>query len=342
MPGVGAGGRFLEPVGGGKRGVLCPQRRAVPGREAAGGCGVNAAELAQRMADQADTIATYLLPQGKKAGAEWKAGSVAGEPGQSLSVRLSGQKKGVWRDFATGDGGDMLDLWMACRSQSTGEAMRDSMAYLGIRDDRPEAPKKAWKRPSKPPCKAPRARVAQWLEGRGLTAETLASFKIGEQMRDGKSYAVFPYLRDGELVNAKYRNADDKRDMRQESGAEPCLFGWHLIDPKARTVAITEGEIDAMTLHQAGIPALSVNAGAGNHQWIENDWSRLERFSELLLCFDDDEAAELHVARPEDAPHGALAEQRDELIAPQLGPHRHLDGRGAEVDVGGVPHRRSW
>src|SRR5574341_2572216 len=85
MPGVGAGGRFLEPVGGGKRGVLCPQRRAVPGREAAGGCGVNAAELAQRMADQADTIATYLLPQGKKAGAEWKAGSVAGEPGQSSS-----------------------------------------------------------------------------------------------------------------------------------------------------------------------------------------------------------------------------------------------------------------
>lgn len=25
--------------------------------------------------------------------------------------------------------------------------------------------------------------------------------------------------------------------MRQEAGAEPCLFGWHLIDPKARTVA---------------------------------------------------------------------------------------------------------
>ena len=36
-----------------------------------------------------------------------------------------------------------------------------------------------------------------------------------------------------------------------------------------------------MTLHQCGVPALSVNAGAGNHQWMENDWERLERFSEM-------------------------------------------------------------
>ena len=51
-------------------------------------------------------------------------------------------------------------------------------------------------------------------------------------MRDGKTYCVFPYLRDGQLVNAKTRNVGDKKDMRQEAGAEPCLFGWHLIDPK--------------------------------------------------------------------------------------------------------------
>lgn len=57
-----------------------------------------------------------------------------------------------------------------------------------------------------------------------------------------------------ETLNAKTRNVSDKKDMRQEAGAEPCLFGWHLIDPKARTSAITEGEIDAMTLHQAGNP----------------------------------------------------------------------------------------
>ena len=253
---------------------------------------MNAHELSQRMAGDAAAIAQYLLPGGKRHAGEWKAGSLSGEAGQSLSVRLSGAKAGVWSDFASGDKGDILDLWAKVRGMSVASAMVEAKQYLGIRDTMPEKPHQAFKRPQKPKCQAPKAKVQTWLNSRGLTDETLAAFKIGEQLRDGKAYAVFPYLRDGELVNAKYRNADEKRDMRQEGGAEPCLFGWHLIDPNARTVAIAEGEIDAMTLHQCGIPALSVNAGAGNHQWIENDWDRLERFSEILICFDADEAGQ--------------------------------------------------
>lgn len=35
-----------------------------------------------------------------------------------------------------------------------------------------------------------------------------------------------------------------------------------------------------------------MNAGAGNHQWIESDWERLERFSDILVFFDCDEAGE--------------------------------------------------
>jgi twinkle protein len=253
---------------------------------------MNAAELSQRMSDNAAAICSYLLPQGKKAGPEWKAGSTTGEPGQSLSVRLTGAKAGVWKDFASGEAGDLLDLWAACRGQSMSEAINDAKQYLGIHDAMPAREEKAYKRPAKPQCQTPKSRVREWLSSRGLEERTIAAWKIGEQVHGGKVYAVFPYLRDGELVNVKYRNPDDKRDMRQEGGAEPCLFGWHLIAPRARTVAITEGEIDAMTLWQAGIPALSVNAGAGNHQWIESDWERLERFSEILVAFDSDEAGE--------------------------------------------------
>ena len=253
---------------------------------------MNAHELSQRMAGDAAAIAQYLLPGGKRQSGEWKAGSLSGEAGQSLSVRLSGAKAGVWADFASGDKGDILDLWVKVRGVSVAAAMAEAKQYLGIRDTMPEKPQQAFKRPQKPKCQTPKAKVQTWLNSRGLTDETLAAFKIGEQLRDGKAYAVFPYLRDGELVNVKYRNVAEKRDMRQEGGAEPCLFGWHLIDPNARTVAIAEGEIDAMTLHQCGIPALSVNAGAGNHQWIENDWDRLERFSEILICFDADEAGQ--------------------------------------------------
>ena len=253
---------------------------------------MNAAELSQRMASEAASIAQYLLPKGKRQSGEWKAGSTGGEEGKSLSVRLSGAKAGVWADFASGEGGDLLDLWIAVRGLSMSAAMSEAMQYLGIRDTMPEKPAQPFKRPAKPSGQAAKAGAMEWLQKRGLTPETIAAFKIAEQLRDGKTYALFPYLRDGELVNVKYRNVAEKRDMRQEGGAEPCLFGWHLIDPKARTVAICEGEIDAMTLHQVGVPALSVNAGAGNHQWIENDWSRLDRFSEILILFDNDESGE--------------------------------------------------
>ena len=253
---------------------------------------MNAHELAQRMAGEAASIAQYLLPTGKRKSGEWVAGNTSGEAGQSLSVRLSGAKAGVWKDFATGEAGDLLDLWAKSRGLSVAQAMREAKQYLGINDGMPQREKPSYKRPQKPQCQVPKSAVMQWLQSRGLTPETVAAFKIGEQVRNGKAYAVFPYLRDGELVNAKYRNVAEKKDMRQEGGAEPCLFGWHLIDPRARTVAICEGEIDAMTLHQVGVPALSVNAGAGNHQWIENDWDRLDRFSEILVFFDNDEAGE--------------------------------------------------
>ncbi|CAM3885141.1 AAA family ATPase [Roseateles saccharophilus] len=250
---------------------------------------MNAAELSQKLADSADTVAEYLLPRGKRHGAEWKAGSVSGEEGQSLSVRITGAKRGVWRDFASGQGGDLLDLWCAARSLSLAEAITEAKAYLGIRDAMPVRERREYRRPLHSNATRAPGRVAAWLADRGIRAETVEAFKVGEQIRDDKTYALLPYLRDGELVNVKHRNIDEKRDMRQEAGAEPCLFGWHLIEPRQRVVAITEGEVDAMTLHQFGIPALSVNAGAGNHQWIDTDWERLERFSEILVCFDDDD-----------------------------------------------------
>lgn len=253
---------------------------------------MNAAEISRALAERAADVASYLLPAGKKAGPEWKAGSVAGEPGQSLSVRLTGTKAGVWRDFSSGEGGDLIDLWMAVRGLSVAEALKEAKGYLGVRDTKPERKAPVYTKPKKPACHTPRSRVREWLQSRGIEERTIEAFRIGEMERDGKTIAVFPYLRDGVLINAKYRNPDDKRDMRQEKDAEPCLYGWHLIDPKARQVAICEGEIDAMTLWQAGIPALSVNAGAGNHQWIESDWDRLERFSDILVAFDSDEAGQ--------------------------------------------------
>lgn len=70
----------------------------------------DAAEIARMLAGRAPELARELLPGGRREGAEWRCGNLAGERGQSLGVHLTGQKAGVWRDFATGEAGDALSL----------------------------------------------------------------------------------------------------------------------------------------------------------------------------------------------------------------------------------------
>jgi twinkle protein len=255
---------------------------------------MTAKEIAQKLAQQADAVCRMLLPDGKREGQEWRAGSVGGEKGKSLGVHLSGTKAGVWADFNGGAGGDLLDLWAQTKGVTIGEAIREAKAYLGIHE--PEFAgyrKPVFRRPEKPECSRPRGNVARYLANRGIEEKTLAAYRVAASKDDEE--IIFPYLRDGELVNVKYlklERINNKKQIRLEKDCEACLFGWQAIPENTRTVALCEGEIDALTLWQFGIPALSVFSGAGNHTWIENEYERLERFDEIFVCFDRDEAGE--------------------------------------------------
>ncbi len=89
---------------------------------------VNRAALA-RLPD----VLARLLPGGKAMGAEWHAGSLRGEAGNSLRVRLHGDRAGRWSDFATGDkGGDPVSLVAAVEGVSQYEAARRLARMLGM------------------------------------------------------------------------------------------------------------------------------------------------------------------------------------------------------------------
>jgi hypothetical protein len=45
---------------------------------------------------------------------EARVGNVFGEPGASLSIKLSGPDAGLWKDHATDEGGDLIALYRAC------------------------------------------------------------------------------------------------------------------------------------------------------------------------------------------------------------------------------------
>jgi twinkle protein len=101
---------------------------------------------------------------------------------------------------------------------------------------------------------------------------------------------MFPFLRDGELIAAKYRKLP--KSFRQDAECEPCLFGWQAIPDNCRTVVIAEGELDAMAWHSYGVPALSVPMGGGGgakQAWVQGEFERLALFDEIYLSLDSDE-----------------------------------------------------
>jgi twinkle protein len=285
-------------------------------------------QVKRMLSDRAQSVAEMLLPGGRREGQEWRAGSTGGEKGQSLGVHLVGEKAGVWTDFSTGEGGDLLDLWVAAKGGTLADAMDAARAWLGV--SRPEAyrePAKAYTKPKKPDCTVPKNKVRDYLtEDRNIPLPILMAYKIGEKGDD----IVFPFmLPDGSLAMAKVRKAEDGAAPKPtEANCEPVLFGWQAMPPTIRHLIITEGEIDALSWAAYGWPAMSVPFGGGKggkQKWIENDFERLERFERIYISTDMDKPGE----------------EAAEEIASRLGRHRcfrvHLPKKDAnECLVDGV------
>ena len=250
-------------------------------------------EIKRVLSTRAQSVAEYLLPAGKREGHEWRAGSIDGEPGKSLGVHLSGDKAGVWRDFGRDEGGDLIDLWMQTRKQDLPSALDDIRTWLGLERSKPYlAPRQNWKRPPKPKCRPPEGRAFAYLtEDRNIPADVLTAYRVAED--DGGSI-IFPFLLpDGTLALAKRRDsADGAKPVPTASECEPVLFGWQAVPANARTIVITEGEIDALSWAAYGHPAMSVpfgGGGGGKQKWIESEFDRMERFERIYLATDMDE-----------------------------------------------------
>jgi Toprim domain len=70
----------------------------------------HASDLSHRLAGQAEAVCKSYLPFGRRQGRYWIVGDVRGAKGQSLYVKLFGEGAGRWRDAASAEHGDLLDL----------------------------------------------------------------------------------------------------------------------------------------------------------------------------------------------------------------------------------------
>ena len=139
-------------------------------------------------------------------------------------------------------------------------------------------------------------RIIKWFADRNITEPTLVHWKIGESLEyfpqvGKKRRAVnFNYYRNKELVNVKYRDAE--KNFKMVSGAELIFYGLDNIKEMDK-VYIVEGEMDALSMHEAGIYSVcSVPNGAskGNQrlEYLDNCFKYFETKKEIVICTDND------------------------------------------------------
>jgi len=141
-------------------------------------------------------------------------------------------------------------------------------------------------------------RVLEWFASRGITEPSVAHWKIGEsleympQVQKKRRCINFNYFRDNELINVKYRDAE--KNFKLVSGAELIFYGIDNLKDTKRCY-IVEGEMDALSLHEAGLYSVcSVPNGASKGtqklEYLDNCYEYFKDKEEIILCTDNDDA----------------------------------------------------
>lgn len=222
-------------------------------------------DLKERLHGRLREVLFHLLPNGKIRNGKFVVGDIHGNKGDSLSVELSGVKIGMWHDFATGDGGDILSLWGAVRGLDVRHRFPDIVSA-----------------------------VREWL---GTAARPLPKGKVEESEDLGPHSAKWDYLSaQGDLIACVYRyDTPSGKEFRpwdvkarKHRAPEPRpLYNQPAIN-NADAVILVEGEKCADALTSLGICATTAMNGA-NAPVDKTDWSPLQG-KHVTIWPDNDEA----------------------------------------------------
>lgn len=135
-----------------------------------------AADLARALAHDAEGVCRHYLSNGCRAGRHWLVGDATNSKGRSLFVRLRAGPMGMgavgkWRDAATGEHGDLLDLIAANRRlRDFVDVIGEARAYLRLpRHERADAALPA-------PIGSPEAARRLWASGKPVLHTTAQSY----------------------------------------------------------------------------------------------------------------------------------------------------------------------
>ena len=263
---------------------------------------ISAETIRQRLNDNAAGFVKWLFcGRALIARGEARIGNVRGETGASLSISLSGPEAGLWRDHATNEGGDLIELYRGFMGYSGSTDFVLSLKELA-RDflgDDVEVDRPSW-RPS--PTK-----VIEDARAR------LGSKPRNDMVELGAPVATYKYFdTHGNVVAAVTRYEPD--GIRKNKQFRPYCFKtiegvkkWVAGAPDSRplyrlpdwttspVVVLVEGEGKADALHSIGILATSAMQGA-NAPIEKTDWSPLAGKSVTIWPDNDDKGQKYALA----------------------------------------------
>lgn len=227
-------------------------------------------DLKERLHGRLREVLFHLLPSGKIRNGKFTVGDIQGNKGDSLCVELSGAKIGMWHDFATGDGGDILSLWGAVHGFDPRTRFPDIVSS-----------------------------VHEWL---GEPLRPLPKVKAEEAEDLGPHTAKWDYTdAHGNLIACVYRyDTPDGKEFRpwdvkarKHRAPEPRpLYNQPAIN-NANAVILVEGEKCADALASLGICATTAMNGA-NAPVDKTDWSPL--YGKHVTLWPDNDEAGKHYA----------------------------------------------
>ena len=163
------------------------------------------------------------------------------------------------------------------------------------------ASEKVYKRPETPKSITQvDNKIKKWFESRGISEQTLKALKVTEgpewmpQTGKTENTIQFNYYMGDQLINIKYR--DGRKNFKLYKGAEKVFYNINNIVGHKDCI-IVEGEIDALSLYEAGIEnVVSVPNGAtlntNNLDYLDNCIDYFTDKEKIIIAVDKDEAGQ--------------------------------------------------
>ncbi|WP_264685312.1 AAA family ATPase [Wolbachia endosymbiont (group B) of Parapoynx stratiotata] len=226
-------------------------------------------ELKTQLLQNIRSCLFHLLPRGTFRGDKFYVGDVQGNKGKSTVIELTGERAGLWKDFATGEGGDIIDLWATVHGKNARiefpEVMLSISEWLG---------------------------KTNFKEQRNLEQYLTCSWNYYDE---NNQLIVIVYRYDPPLEKKQFKPFDVKKQRFKEPEIRPLYNIPGIL--KSDKVVLVEGEKCAEALIEKGITATTAMFGA-NAPIDKTDWTPLKG-KHIIIWPDNDEAGNKYTKNAE-------------------------------------------